>query len=64
MAEKIVTKRDLKAFHTAAKAIVKRIADARDDLRNLMSDYADILNSTDGALDEFEGVIDKLSELL
>ena len=58
------TKRELKACERTMKRLVAEIAERRDKLRQVHSDYEDILTSIDGFTEDFESVIDKLSELL
>lgn len=58
------TKRQLKECEKTMKRLVAEIAEKRDKLRQVHSDYGDILESIDGFTDDFDAVIDKLSELL
>ena len=58
------TKRVLKAFHKKAKVIVDRIGKDRDELRTLVEDYTDILQTVDDAHEGFDSALDTLSQLL
>jgi predicted nucleic acid-binding Zn-ribbon protein len=60
----ILTKRDVQAFKKKAEALVERIADARDELRDLMSHYETIGDDCDEAIDYFEGGFEAISRLL
>lgn len=51
-------------FKAEAKAIVAKIAAARDELRDLLGQYADILESVEDAERDFESALDRMSELL
>lgn len=55
---------DLRTFKKQAQAIIDRIARDRDELRDLISDYSDILESCDDAARDFESGIESLSRLL
>lgn len=50
------------AFIAEAKPIADRIASDRDKLRDLLSDYKSILESVEDAHDDFESVIETLSQ--
>lgn len=52
----------IRDFAKKARRIVDRIAKNRDDLRSLLSEYTEILESTEDAHDEFERALDTLSQ--
>ncbi len=57
-------KKKLGSFKREATKILARLSKDRDDLRNLLGDYQDILDSADAGAEDFEAGLDKLSELL
>jgi chemotaxis regulatin CheY-phosphate phosphatase CheZ len=61
---KRITVKDKRDFIRKAKQICEEIADARDRLRDLLSDYEEIAENADELVTELEYAIDKISGLL
>jgi methyl-accepting chemotaxis protein len=57
-------KRAIATFRKEANAIVNEIAKQRDKLRGLVGEYEDILETVDGAEEQWESALDQLSQLL
>jgi hypothetical protein len=57
-------KRAVKLFRDRAKEIFARIAEARDDLRNLVGECDSLLESCDDAAQSIEDGLDTLSQYI
>jgi hypothetical protein len=57
-------KKALRDFKRLAKAIVKRMADARDDLRTLVEEYGQVLEHHDYAAESFEDGLEHISQVI
>jgi ABC-type transporter Mla subunit MlaD len=60
--EKLLVERD--AFVKKARAIVDRMAKARDELRALVEEYESVLEYMDDSIEDFDRVLDHLSEII
>lgn len=56
--------RELRSFIKKAERIKAKLSKDRDDLRDLMSEYEDILTSANEAESALMSAVDSLSELL
>lgn len=60
MAKSIAARRQ--QFVKEARAIVKRMAADRDKLRELISEYTEVIESVDSVQDDLERALDTISE--